>query len=172
MAKKQNTEKKYIYNYIQFTVSDNLRKDIEEWTEKSPFTTISDFVRNAVEEKIRRLKNPEIIQSNNQIDPTIFKQILKQSKKVNSLNEKILERMRLFEEMKDDLKLIKKFSNTQDLADENEIIINLLKAHKSLSLKQIIEKTDFDKDTVTQIVSSDERIKLNMNGRFELNETN
>ncbi len=172
MAKKQNKERKYSYKYIQFTVSNDLRKNIEEWTEKSIFTTISDFIRNAVEEKIRRLKNPELFQSksNSQINPAIFNQMLKQSEKSNILQEKVLERMRIFDEMRKDLYQIRRFSIKEDLIQETKTIINLLKAHKTLSQKQIIEKTNLDKETVFQIVSTDDRIKLNMNGRFELNE--
>lgn len=171
MAKKQTKERKYSYNYIQFTVSNDLRKDIEEWTEKSSFTTFSDFIRNAVEEKIRRLNNSELYQSKsiNQINPAIFNQLLEQSQKSNSLQEKVLEKMRIIDEMRKDLVRIRKYSIQQDLTQETETIINLLKAHKTLSQKQIIEKTNLDKDTVFQIVSTDDRIKLNMNGRFELN---
>lgn len=172
IVKNQNQEKKYTYNYIQFTVSDNLRKEIEEWTEKSTFTTISDFIRNAVEEKIRLLKNPEVelSKSRNQIDSVLLNKILEKVEKSETLNKKLLEQMKEYEYMRKDLEQIKKFSIKQDLTQETEHIINLLKAHKSLTQKQIIEKTNLNKEIVFQIVSTDERIKLNMNGRFELNE--
>ncbi len=76
--------------------------------------------------------------------------------------------MKIFDEMKADLDLIKKYSLKQGLTAETKKIMNLLKAHKSLTIKQIIDKTNFDKDLIFQIVSSDKRFKLNMNGRIEL----
>ncbi len=170
MAKKSN-EKKYKYKFIQFSVSDELKEDIDKYTKKSTFTTVSDFIRNAVEEKIRSLKNPEQSQSKtNQITPIILEKYLKNSQNFNLLEEKLLDKMKIFDDMKADLELLKKFSFKQGLVKETETIINLLKAHKSLSQKQIIEKTDLDKDTVFQVLSNDNRFKLNMNGRFELNE--
>ena len=170
MANKSN-EKKYKYKFIQFSVSDELKEDIDKYTKKSTFTTVSDFIRNAVEEKIRSLKNPEQSQSKtNQITPIILEKYLKNSQNFNLLEEKLLDKMKIFDDMKADLELLKKFSFKQGLVKETETIINLLKAHKSLSQKQIIEKTDLDKDTVFQVLSNDNRFKLNMNGRFELNE--
>jgi len=169
MEENNKSRKKYKYKFIQFTVSEGLRKDIEVFTEKSTFTTISDFVRNAVEEKIRKLKNPEQLQSKIlEVNPAIVEQYLKNSQKYNSLEEKILERMKIFDEMKADLDLIKKYSLKQGLTSETTKIMNLLKAHKSLTIKQIIDKTNFDKDLIFQIVSNDKKFKLNMNGRIQL----
>jgi len=169
MEENNKSRKKYKYKFIQFTVSEGLRKDIEVFTEKSTFTTISDFVRNAVEEKIRKLKNPEQLQSKIlEVNPAIMEQYLKNSQKYNSLEEKILERMKIFDEMKADLDLIKKYSLKQGLTSETTKIMNLLKAHKSLTIKQIIDKTNFDKDLIFQIVSNDKKFKLNMNGRIQL----
>ena len=169
MVENEKGKKKYKYNFIQFSVSEDLRKDIEVYTEKSPFNTISDFVRNAIEEKIRKLKNPKQSQSKTrEVNPAIMEQYLKNSQKYNNLEEKILERMRIFDEMKADLELIKKYSLKQGLNPETDKIMNLLKAHKSLTIKQIIDKTNYDKDLIFQIVSNDKRFKLNMNGRIEL----
>lgn len=169
MEQKDKKEKKYNYKFIQFSVSDDLKDDIEEWTEKSPFKTISDFVRNAVSEKIRTLKNPQSNQSNikdSQINASVLEELTKNTQKLLLLQEKTLERSKIFDEMKADLERIKKFSIKQGLVDESEIIYNLLKAHQSLSQKQIIEKTNLDKDTIFQILSTDNRFKLNIKGRF------
>ena len=169
MVENNKSRRKYKYKFIQFSVSEDLRKDIEVYTEESTFNTISDFVRNAVEEKIRNLKNPEQLQSKTrEVNPAIMEQYLKDSQKYNSLEGKILERMKIFDEMKADLDLIKKYSLKQGLTAETTKIMNLLKAHKSLAIKQIIDKTNFDKDLIFQIVSNDKRFKLNMNGRIEL----
>ncbi len=169
MEKKEKKEKKYSYKFIQFSVSDDLKDDIDVWTGKSPFNTISDFVRNAVVEKIRNLKNPKLNQSNlkdSQINASMLEQLTKNTQKLILLQEKTLERSKIFDEMKADLERIKKFSIKQGLIQESEIIYNLLKAHKSLSQKQIIEKTNLDKDTVFQILSTDDRFKLNIKGSF------
>ena len=169
MVENNKTKKKYKYKFIQFSVSEDLRKDIDIYTEKSTFNTISDFVRNAVEEKIRKLKNPEQLKSKtSEVNPAMMEQYLKNSQKYISLEGKILERMKIFDEMKADLDLIKKYSIKQGLTAETKKIMNLLKAHQSLTIKQIIDKTNFDKDLIFQIVSSDKKFKLNMNGRMEL----
>ncbi len=169
MEIKQKKEKKYRYKFIQFSVSDDLKNDIEEWTGKSSFNTISDFVRNAVVEKIRNLKNPKLNQSNlkdSQINASMLEQLTKNTQKLILLQEKTIDRSKIFDEMKADLERIKKFSIKQGLVQESEIIYNLLKAHQSLSQKQIIEKTNLEKDTIFQILSTDDRFKLNIKGRF------
>lgn len=76
---------------------------------------------------------------------------------------------KVFNETTKTLKSIQKDSSKQDLLSEKEVIIGLFKAHKSLRIKDIVEKTNYDKDIVLQIVSDTTIFRLNINtGRFEL----
>lgn len=136
---------------------------------------MSDFCRVAIFNHIRRLKNPEVFnqQINAQINPILIEQLMNNTKKIIELQELTLERTNIMNEMNQTLGLIKRYSTQKGLEKEKMVIIDLFKAHNSLSKQEIIDKTDFDKTIVLSIVSDlneEKIIKLTSRGRFKLNE--
>jgi len=165
MTKKE----KYGYNYIQFTVTDDFKDEIEKYSEKCGFKTNSDFIRAAIREKIYRFENPTIMQ-NNTINPAFLEQITKNTKKSIELQNLTLKRLNIFNEMKDILELIKKYS-VKVLSDEAETVKSLLRAHKQLNVKQLANKSNLDQKLIIEIISVNDDIELDMKtGRFRLNE--
>lgn len=164
MTKKE----KYGYNYVQFTVSDDFKQSIEAYSEECGFKTNSDFIRAAIREKIDRIENPIPIQ-NRALNPALFEQITKNTQKTLELQDLILKRLNIFNEMKEILTLIKEYS-VKDLTKESKNIENLLKAHKQLSIKQIAEKTNINEKTVIEIIAAnDDKFELDIDsGRFKL----
>jgi len=167
MDKNTEVKKDYKYKFIQFSVSDDQKELIEKWTENSNYNTTSDFVRTIVLDFIRNKEHPELKSNNSQ--KGLIERMIEIGKTQIKLQEKTLERINIFEEMKRDLELIKKYSDHIDFTVEAEAIYNLLKSHKCLTLKQIVEKTGLDKDISLQVLSNDNRFKLNMNGKWCLN---
>ena len=156
---------------IPILVTEIEKNEIEK-AAKDANTKTSEFVRQAVFEKIRHIKNPELYNAGIQtFGPEIIAQMMGNQKKTLELQELLLEKTKIFDDMSKTLQLIHKYSSKQELGFERETIVNLFKAHKSLSIKDIVEKTDYDKDIVFQIVSDETKFKLNINtGRFELND--
>ena len=167
MDKNTEVKKDYKYKFIQFSVSDDQKELIEKWTENSNYNTTSDFVRTVVFDFIRNKEHPELKSNNSQ--KGLIERMIEIGKTQIKLQEKTLERINIFEEMKRDLELIKKYSDHIDFTVEAEAIYNLLKSHNCLTLKQIVEKTGLDKDISLQVLSNDNRFKLNMNGKWCLN---
>jgi len=156
----------------------SLSKDEKDKIEKSAYKkhqSMSDFCRVAIFDHIRRIENPELFnpQINAQINPIMIEQLMENTKKMIELQELTLKRTNIMNEMNQTLGLIKKYSTLKGLEHERMVIIDLFKAHKSLSKQEIIDKTGFDKTIVIAIVSDlneEKIITLTSRGRFELNE--
>ncbi|MHA1488538.1 MAG: DUF6290 family protein [Promethearchaeota archaeon] len=153
--------------FIKFGVSADEKESFQKHAKESKMS-VSEFIRQSIFEKIRRIENPErFSQSISQINPLILESLSKDMKKQIELQELILKRQNQFDEITKTLELIQIYSKGRDLKHETDIIDNLFEAHKSLSQQQIMEKTGFDKDIVWAIVSNQERYRLNItNGKF------
>jgi Arc/MetJ-type ribon-helix-helix transcriptional regulator len=162
---------KYGYNYIQFTATKEFKERIEHYRDECGFRTNSDFIRAAIREKIHRFENPTAMQAaNTNINPALIEKITKSAQKTVELQELTLKRLSIFNEMRDILDLIKKYS-IEDLTDEAEKIKNLLRAHKQLNIKQLAEKSNLGEKLIIEIISINNDIELDMkSGRFRLNE--
>ena len=154
--------------FIKFGVSADEKMSFQKYAKESSMS-VSEFIRQSIFEKIRRIKNPEnFIQSNvSQINPVILEQMSKDIKKQIELQELVLKRQEQFNEITKTLELIQIYSKDRNLTDETNVIDNLFEAHKSLSQHQIIEKSGFDKNIVWAIISNQEKYKLNITtGKF------
>ena len=172
MVEDKTKKEKYGYNYIQFTVDDEFKENIEKFTIEAGFKTTSEFVRSAVREKLDRMLYPErfYTSSSNVIDPKYLEQITINTKKIVELEELNQKSINFFAEMKKILEKISKYA-IKGLVDEKETISNLFKAHKSLTPEMIIKKTHYDEEIIFSILTElqeENYIKLNTNGRFEI----
>jgi len=171
MSQKRTKKEKYGYNYIQFTVSEDFKTQIENAAKDCGFKTNSDFIRAAIREKIDKLENPnQSVNLSNTLNPELIRQISKNTKKALELEQKILQRLKTFNEIKNDLELVKKHSVVKDLKIETNKIVNLLKAHNSLKINKIAEKTNVEESIVLKIISSrDDLFELDIkSGGFKL----
>lgn len=160
--------------FIQVSLSNEEKNKIGKSANKK-HQSMSDFCRVAIFDYIRRLENPELFnqQISAQINPIMIEQLMKNTKKMIELQELTLERTNIINEMNQTLGLIKKYSTQKGLVKERSVILDLFKAHNSLSKQEIIDKTAFDKTIVLSIVSDlneEKIIKLTSRGRFKLNE--
>jgi len=83
-----------------------------------------------------------------QFNPIILEQLTQNTKKIIELQELTLERTKIFNEMNKTLDLIQQYSIKTDLKKEKLTVINLFKSHKSLTPKEIIDKTNFNQEIV------------------------
>lgn len=168
-CKKQNS-------FIRFGVSKELRKKIEEYAEFSN-STLSEFIRESIKDKIRSIEHPEqFVQSNNsQLNNAILEQIALDTRIIIKLEEQRNKRLEIAEDIenirqriKEEYESLREKNLISDFTEETKIIADLLNVHKSLTLEQISKKTDIDPENALLILNKDSRFKLNITtGRYE-----
>lgn len=156
MAKKivkQNGEKEYKYNFIQFTVSDKFKDKIEQIAKNGGFTTVSDFVRDAIKDKIRRIEHPEIYnESKLKIDNDSIKKILEMSGVTEKIDE-LLENFGYIKKIEHNLQMLFNLEERENLKEKEEKVIKILQEHKVLFPKKIMELTDIKRNELYQIIA-------------------
>lgn len=168
----KNQKSKETRIFIQVSLSKEEKDKIQKLA-KEKHTTASNFCREAIFENIRRIENPNMFnnQSNMQFNPIILEQLTQNTKKIIELQELTLEKTSIFNEMNKTLDLIQQYSIKTDLKKEKLTVINLFKSHKSLTPKEIIDKTNFNQEIVFTIISElqkEKTIGLTTTGRFKL----
>ncbi|MHA1195756.1 MAG: DUF6290 family protein [Promethearchaeota archaeon] len=159
--------------FIQIHLSKKEKEKISEYAKKEHIT-MSGFCKKAIFDYIRRIENPEKFDGLKvtQFNPLMIEQISNNMKKLLELQDLTLERMNIIEKMNQTLDLIQKHAIKTDLTSKN-VVLNLFKAFKSLNAKEIIQKTNLDKEIVFSILAElqkEKLIRLTTRGRFTLNE--
>jgi hypothetical protein len=160
--------------FIKIAVTNSEKKRYKLYSQKvfGSDYHLSEFIRQAVREKIKRIDNPSLFRSNDQVSPVMIEKINKNSELLQELKEKNLKSENLFDELKDTLNLISSYTTTPT-SREREKVISLFKGFKSLSQKDLVRKTNFDKKTIFSIITDlrDQGIvRLKANGVFTLDE--
>ena len=161
--------------HIAFTEGEKTR--IKEYADDSEMT-VSEFIRQATRDKIRRIDNPE--QSNISNLPVITPEMLL---KISKNTEKLLELQQEKKREKDIIQTLLETSEAlqseyhrlmdkglmSELTEETRTIQNLLRGHKSLSPNQIIDMTNIEKDKVLFVITNLKLFKLNViTGKYQL----
>jgi len=167
MNEKQEKEEKPRI-FIQVSLSEKEKELIQERA-KAEHTNASNLMRTATFEYLRKIQNPEMF-AKPSLDSSALEKLTKRTKKILELQKLQVEKQEILEEMNKTLILIKKFSMKPEPEAKNTIL-NLFKAYPSLNPKEIIEKTNFDKDVVFSIISElqgEKSIEMTSKGRFKL----
>jgi len=167
MTEKQEKEEKTRI-FIQVSLSEK-EKELIKKKAKEEHTNASNLMRKATFEYLRKIENPEVF-SKNSLNSTVLEELSKRTKKILELQKLQTEKQNILEEMDKTLILIKKFSMKPESEVKNTIL-NLFKAYPSLNPKEIIEKTNFDKDVVFSVISelqNENLIEMTSKGRFKL----
>ena len=172
MAEKQKEikkGKKYKYNFIQFSVSDKFKGEIEKVAGNGGFTTVSDFIRDAIKDKIRRIEHPEIFnESKTGIDNDKMKKLLEISGITSEKIDDVLSRFDKIEKIERNLQVLFNLENREILEEKEKEVIELLQEHKVLFPKKIMELTNINRKELYAIISdiniysiTDKGVKLN-----------
>ena len=175
--KKNDSEKQD--SFIRFGVTEGKKKKIESYA-KEYDKSVSNFIRDVIDEKFRSIEHPEqFSQGNvNQMNPAILEQLTLNTKKILELQEQTNQRIRIAEDIENTRLLIKQEYEKlrekgliDDFSKEADNIVDLLKGHKSLTPEQIekMTKKEINTEKATLILQIDNRFKLNVvTGRYEL----
>jgi len=169
------SKKKYQYTFIQFSVSDKQKEKIESITEQSGFTTVSDFVREAVREKILRIESPETFQQTIKVnlEQSQIREILSDVLTQLNIDPKTRD---IMAELSETLIKIKKTMKTlnnytkSDLKEKEKNIVKLLQKQGELKPKKLAELSKLSIEEIYEITSNEDKFKITMNGGITLNE--
>ena len=172
--KKNNSDKKYEYKFIQFAISKEEKKRIKEFAKKSGAKTISNFIRDAINEKIMRIEqniSPFSQQSDSQLIQEIRKlfqmQSQEQNKILNEMNEKIAENERYYEELLKNFNQIQNYISHEDYEVITKKIYEFVKTHKSVKQQEIMDQFNLDWKESLKILSNQTFFEYNItSGRF------
>ena len=149
---------------IHITITKILKGKLEAIKESSTYNTLSDFIREAIRDKIRRMENPELNRST--VQSEVITKLNKQEKLINLLSEQI-KTIKEIDKTIPSLKALTLNGLSKELIDLKKDKIHSILGSKQLSVKAIKEKTGFDR-IVTEILNSySKEFKLNLdNGKW------
>lgn len=146
---------------LHITISKELKEKLEAYKEGSGlYSTLSDFIREAIRDKVRRMENPELNRSS--VQSEILSKVNKQEKQINLLLEQI-KTIKEIDTTSTSLKALTLNGLSKELIDLKKEKIHSVMETKQLSVKDIKQKTGFDR-IVTEILNRYPRdFKLNLN---------
>jgi len=147
--KAENNEIRDNVIHIAFTIEE--KEQIRNYAKESN-TTISEFIRQSVFDKILRIENPSKFGNVSSFEDQ-FKEIKELQLKQIKLEELSFERIKNLNGVKESLKELAPLVNEQELKKHANTIISLLKTHKSLSIDKIELLLNLDKDMIIQACS-------------------
>ena len=169
-----NKEKKIRNKIVHIAFTQHEKEEIKDFASDSNMTA-SEFIRDAIREKIKRIKNPEIMnQGSIQFNPELLLKISKDTQKLVELNEEKEKRenaikniLETSEAIQEEYKRLKEKGLMADLEKETIKIRKLLEGHKSLSRQQISDMTKIESNKVAIIITNKKFFKLNVvSGRY------
>ena len=177
MPNKKKTGNEKQDSFIRFGVTEDQKKKIESFA-KEFNKSLSDFIRDAIFDKIRRFEHPEQFSQGNisQMNSAILEQLTLNTKKILELQEKTNEKIEIAEDIENTILIIKEQYDKlkvkgliNDFSKESEIIEVLLKNHNSLTPDKISKISNLEIDDIILILNAFDKFKLNITtGRYEL----
>ncbi len=152
--------------HLRFTETE--KQDIVKMAEETNMK-ITEFCRNAIFNHIRRIENPELFKVKSSINSADLNEIISEVKETSDISNRILAKTNLMEIIDKKLDIIHKYIVGPSISTNRDLITDLFKTHKTLSLKQIIEKLDLDPELTTDLVKimhKEGTLKTNSRGRY------
>lgn len=149
---------------LHITITKKLKEKLEAIKEDSTYNTLSDFIREAIRDKIRRMENPELSRST--VQSEVLSKLNKQEKLINLLLEKI-KTIKEIDTTSTSLKALTLNGLSKELIDLKKDKIHSVLKTKELSVKEIKLKTGFDRIVTELLNRNPKEFKLNLdNGKW------
>ena len=132
-------------------------------------TTRTAFIREAIFDKIRRIKNPkDYNQITKQFDGEQISEFLKEIKTSNKQQKEILNRLVIVDQIQTNFKMLKNIAKEPEIEKNEKRIIALLTKHKKLKPLKIMELSELSSHKIYDVISNDNVFSINMNGEVVL----
>jgi len=132
---------------------------------------ITEFIREAIFDKIRKIKNPELFTTQKGYESNDIKQVLSMVTENKEDVKKALEQLDSLIKIKGTLNGLSTMVHKPDLMEKELAIVELLKVHTSLKIQKIIELTGYSKENIYDIISNDKVFSIDIkSGGIKLHE--
>ena len=177
--KKLNENKDVRTKALQFYVSNREDQEIEKYSKIAGIKTKSKFIRTAIDEKILRMKNPDMFEKSAKLNGeskkiihTILESLGENKESIGLLDRKV----DLILDVQKNLEIISSRIKLDELQELDQALEKLLTENKILKLSEIAKKLGVSDDEVLKALSIkdlDGKPKYKMNfktGGFEKND--
>lgn len=138
---------------------------------KASNMSMSEFMRQAIFDKITRIDNPEISSTSSNDDSKILAYMKKNDSRLAKMEKLLRERLSNGKVIKSSLEQIKSRVDSARLSFERDLVIKKLKSEGALSPKEISELTQISQNDVYEIISDDSIFTIDIiTGKVILNE--
>lgn len=172
-VKKEKKDKRT--NLVHIAFSENELKLIDQYKEESSNTTRTDFIREAVNEKIRRIENPDLFieKINVGIDNEQLKEILGMATENKEKIDLLLNNVKIFNQIQNTLNTLSSRINRPELKEKELKVIELLREYKELKPNKIMKLAKIENiNMVYDIISDKEIFSINIKtGGIRLNDS-
>ena len=163
-------EKRSIIKHVAFTPSEVDK--IKQYSDHYNMTD-SEFIRQAINDKIMRIENPESFNKANNEELT--RQLLKNQELMLREQKLMKDKLSAVNNIRNGVKSISSLLSDGTLKEnldlKKEKLLNTMKGHnKAFTPKELESLTNIDVKTILLILSQSEEVKMNNNGRWIINE--
>lgn len=156
---------------IHIAFSENEVSQIDKYCkhDKIKLTSRTEFIRQAIFDKIRRIENQELYNPiSKQFDGDQISEFLKEIKTSNKQQKSILKRLIIVDQIQTNFKVLKEMAKQPEIEVNEKIIIALLIEHKKLKPLKIMKLSGLSSHKVYDIISNDNVFSININGEVVL----
>jgi len=156
---------------IHIAFSENEVSQIDKYCkhDKIKLTSRTEFIRQAIFDKIRRIENPEV---NNHIskkfDVEQISEFLKEIKSSNDQQKEILKRLIIVDQIQSNFKVLKDMAKQPEMEKNEKLVIDLLTEHKKLKPLKIMKLSGLSSHKTYDVISNENVFSINMNGEVVL----
>jgi len=151
---------------IHLAFSQNELEDIDKHV-KQANTSRTEFIRQAIQDKIMKINNPELFNVVNS-NTSDFSEFLREIKTSNKQQKIILEKLSIVKQIQDNFSLLKSMSKQPEIDLNEKIIIKLIREHGPLKPLEIMDLGDLRSHKVYDVISNDQVFSININGKVIL----
>jgi len=169
---KEILDKKDVRNKtVHIAFSENELSQIDKYCkyEDLKLTTRTEFIRQSIFDKIRRIENPELYNPVTKgLDSDQISEFLKEIKITNKQQKDILKRLEIVNEIQNNFKVLKNMAKEPEMELNEKTIIGLLTEHKKLKPLKIIKLSGLSSHKIYDVISNENVFSINMNGEVVL----
>lgn len=156
---------------IHIAFSENEITQIDKYCKLNDIklTTRTAFIREAIFDNIRRIKNPKDYSPIGQkFDGEQISEFLKEIKTSNKQQKEILNRLVIVDQIQTNFKVLKNMAKEPEIEKNEKLIVVLLTEHKKLKPLKIMKLSGLSSHKIYDVISNDNIFSINMNGEVVL----
>jgi hypothetical protein len=150
--------------HIAFSASE--KEKIKNLAKESN-TTISEFIRQSIFDKILRIENPTAFNVDNE---ERLREIENNQKKTLELQQLLLERIKIVNGINETMKALKPLVNKSEMKEICDTIVSMLRIHKSMKIEKLELLTSFKRKDIYDCISINPKLAINENEEVYINE--